>query len=242
MIDLSNIDVIIKEKFPDYQTEKGALYVVSTPIGNLDEISFRALYILKNVDLIACEDTRVTAVLLKKYNIQNKMISYYSQVESRKMDLLIEELKSGKSVALVSDSGTPAISDPGSIVISSCVANNIKVIPVPGANALIHSLVLSGFNNKKFFFQGFLPLKGRENVLMKLREIKMAIVIYESKFRIKKTISELNKYFAAKNISVSREMTKIHETTYRNRVDAMNKDISKIKEKGEFVIVLDNTL
>ena len=240
MIDLENIDDTFKEYFPDYAIEKGVLYVVSTPIGNLEDISLRALFVLKNVNLIACEDTRVTAVLLRKYNVQNKMISYYAQVESKKMNILMDELKAGKSVALVSDSGTPAISDPGSIVISNCVANDIKVISVPGASALIHSLVLSGFNNKKFFFHGFLPLKGRENVLLKLREIKMAIVIYESKFRIKKTITELNKYFPAKNISVSREMTKMHETTYRNRLDAMNKELSKIKEKGEFVIVIDN--
>lgn len=241
MIDTQNIEITFKEKFPEYKVEKGVLYVISTPIGNLEDISLRAIYILKNVDLIACEDTRVTAVLLRKFNIQNKMISYYAQVESKKMDLLIDELKAGKSIALVSDSGTPAISDPGSIVISNCVANDIQVIPVPGANALIHSLVMSGFNNKKFFFQGFLPLKGRDNVLVKLKEIKMALVIYESKFRIKKTISELNKYFPAKNISVSREMTKIHETTYRNRVDALNKELSMIKEKGEFVIVIDNS-
>ena len=240
MIDLENIDDTFKEYFPDYAIEKGVLYVVSTPIGNLEDISLRALFVLKNVNLIACEDTRVTAVLLRKYNVQNKMISYYAQVESKKMNILLDELRAGKSVALVSDSGTPAISDPGSIVISNCVANDIKVISVPGASALIHSLVLSGFNNKKFFFHGFLPLKGRENVLLKLREIKMAIVIYESKFRIKKTITELNKYFPAKNISVSREMTKMHETTYRNRLDVMNKELAKIKEKGEFVIVIDN--
>lgn len=242
MIDITNIDNTFKETFPDFTLEKGVLYVVSTPIGNLEDISLRALYILKNVDLVACEDTRVSAVLLRKYNIQNKMISYYAQVEAKKMNILLDELKSGKSIAIVSDSGTPAISDPGSIVISNCVINGIKVIPVPGANALIHSLVLSGFNNKKFFFQGFLPLKGRENVLLKLRDVKMAIVIYESKFRIKKTIAELNKYFASKNISVSREMTKMHETTYRNRLDVMNKELIKIKEKGEFVIVIDNLM
>jgi 16S rRNA (cytidine1402-2'-O)-methyltransferase len=240
MIDLVNINNTFKEYFPDFKVESGVLYVVSTPIGNLEDISLRALYILKNVDLIACEDTRVTSILLRKYNIQNKMISYYAQVESKKLDILVEELKAGKSIALVSDSGTPAISDPGSIVISNCVENDIPVISVPGANALIHSLVLSGFNNKKFFFQGFLPLKGRENVLLRLKEINMAIVIYESKFRIKKTLSELNKYFPVKNISISREMTKMHETTYRNRIDIMNKDITKIKEKGEFVIVIDN--
>jgi 16S rRNA (cytidine1402-2'-O)-methyltransferase len=240
MIDYENIDGTFKEYFPDFAIEKGVLYVVSTPIGNLEDISLRALYILKNVELIACEDTRVTAVLLKRYNIHNKMISYYAQVESKKLDILLDELRAGNSIALVSDSGTPAISDPGSIVISNCVVNDIKVIPVPGANALIHSLVMSGFNNKKFFFQGFLPLKGRENLLLKLKEIKMAIVIYESKFRIKKTITELNKYFPSKNVSISREMTKMHETTYRNRLDAMNKELSKIKEKGEFVIVIDN--
>lgn len=241
MIDTVNIDNTFKEYFPDFCVEKGILYVVSTPIGNLEDVSLRALYILKNVDLIACEDTRVTAILLRKYNIQNKMISYYAQVESKKLDILVEELKAGKSIALVSDSGTPAISDPGSIVISNCVANDIPVVSVPGANALIHSLVLSGFNNKKFFFQGFLPLKGRENVLLRLKEIKMAIVIYESKFRIKKTIAELNKYFPNKNVSISREMTKMHEITYRNRIDAMNNDLTKIKEKGEFVIVIDNS-
>jgi len=240
MIDLENIDNTFKEYFPGFSVEKGILYVVSTPIGNLEDISLRGLYILKNVDLIACEDTRVTSILLRKYNIQNRMISYYAQVESKKMDILTDELKAGKSIALVSDSGTPAISDPGSIVISKCVENGIPVISVPGANALIHSLVLSGFSNKKFFFQGFLPLKGRENVLLRLKEIKMAIVVYESKFRIKKTIAELNNYFSGKNISISREMTKIHETTYRNRTDIMNKEISKVKEKGEFVIVIDN--
>lgn len=241
MISSENIDITFNDYFPDYEIGKGAIYVVSTPIGNLEDISLRAIYVLKNADLIACEDTRVTSVLLKKYNIQNKMISYYAQVENKKLDFLIEELKSGKSVALVSDSGTPAISDPGSIIISHCVMNGISVISVPGANALIHSLVLSGFNNKKFFFQGFLPIKGKENVMMKLLEIKMPIIIYESKFRIKKTLSELNKYFSNKNISVSREMTKLHESVYRNRFGTMVKEMGKIKEKGEFVIVIDNS-
>ncbi len=241
MILKENINDTFKEYFPDYEIETGTLYIVSTPIGNLDDVSLRAIYVLKNVDFIACEDTRVTSVLLKKYNIQNRMISYYAQVENKKMEYLIDELKSGKSVALASDSGTPAISDPGSIIISHCVANGINVISVPGANALIHSLVLSGFNNKKFFFQGFLPIKGRENVMQKLAEIKMPVIIYESKFRIKKTLLELNNYFSNKNISVSREMTKMHESVYRNRLGLMVKDIGKIKEKGEFVIVVDNS-
>lgn len=227
--------------FPDYAVREQTLYVVSTPIGNLEDISMRALYILKNVDFIACEDTRVTSVLLNRYGISNKLISYYSQVESRKSGFLVDEIKSGKSAALVSDSGTPAISDPGSVFISACIEENIKVVPVPGANALIHSLVLSGFDNRKFFFQGFLPLKGRDNVLKSLSEIKMPLIIYESKFRIKKTLAELSKYFHGKNVSVSREMTKLHESVYRNRIDVLVKESGKIKEKGEFVIVIDNS-
>ncbi|MFA7361889.1 MAG: 16S rRNA (cytidine(1402)-2'-O)-methyltransferase [Candidatus Kapaibacterium sp.] len=227
--------------FPDYKIDKGTLYVVSTPIGNLEDISMRAVFVLKNVDMIACEDTRVTSVLLKRYNISNRLISYYSQVENKKTEYLMDELKSGKSVALVSDSGTPAISDPGSIIISKCVTNDIKVVSVPGANALIHALVLSGFENKKFYFQGFLPQKGKENVLKSLADIKMPVIIYESKYRVKKTLAELNKFFPGKNVSVSREMTKVHESVYRNRIDQMVKDLSRIKEKGEFVIVIDNS-
>ena len=234
-------DYPFEKYFPDETVERNALYVVATPIGNLEDISMRALYVLKNADMIACEDTRTTSVLLNRYEISNKLVSYYSHVESRKSALLIEEIKSGKSVALVSDSGTPAISDPGSMFISACIAEDIKVIPVPGANALIHSLVLSGFDNRKFFFQGFLPLKGRENVFEYLSGVKMPVIIYESKFRIKKTLAEIGLYFRGKNVSVSREMTKVHETTYRNRIDALIKDSGKIKEKGEFVIVIDNS-
>lgn len=236
-----NTDYTFEKYFPDYNLEKGVLYVVSTPIGNLEDISLRAIFVLKNVDMIACEDTRVTSVLLKRYNITNRLISYYSLVENKKTDYLLEELKSGKSIALVSDSGTPAISDPGSIIIASCVLHKIDVVSVPGANALIHALVLSGFDNRKFYFQGFLPQKGKENVLKSLADIKVPIIIYESKYRVKKTLAELNKYFPGKFVSVSREMTKVHESIYRNRVDTMVKDLSRIKEKGEFVIVLDNS-
>lgn len=227
--------------FPDYRIEQGALYVISTPIGNLEDISLRAIFVLKSVDIIACEDTRVTSVLLQKYNISNRLISYYSQVENKKTDFLLSELKSGKSVALVSDSGTPAISDPGSSIISRCVSENINVISIPGASAFIHALVLSGFDNRKFYFQGFLPVKGRENILKSLVEIKMPIVLYESKYRVKKTLSELNSYFSGKNVSVSREMTKIYESVYRNRIDLMFKDLTRLKEKGEFVIIIDNS-
>ncbi|MDD5361632.1 MAG: 16S rRNA (cytidine(1402)-2'-O)-methyltransferase [Ignavibacteria bacterium] len=226
--------------FPAIKIEKGTLYIAATPIGNLDEISLRALYILKNADLIACEDTRVTSVLLNRYGIKTHMMSYYAHVESSKLDYLLDELKSGKSVAIVSDAGTPGISDPGSTVVSACVREGIDVVSIPGANALIHALVVSGFENKKFYFQGFLPIKGRENVMMFLKEIKMPIIIYESKFRIRKTISELNNYFGKKEISVSRELSKIHETTYRGTLSSVATDLNRIKEKGEFTIVLNN--
>jgi 16S rRNA (cytidine1402-2'-O)-methyltransferase len=226
--------------FPSIKIEKGTLYIVATPIGNLEEISLRALYILKNADLIACEDTRVTAVLLNRYGIKTHMMSYYAHVENSKLDYLLEELKSGKSVAIVSDAGTPGISDPGSTVVSACVKEGIDVVSVTGATALMHALVISGFENKKFYFQGFLPIKGRENVMLFLKDIKMPIVIYESKFRIRKTISELNNYFGKKEISVSRELSKMHETTYRGILSGIANDLNRIKEKGEFTIVINN--
>lgn len=227
--------------FPAVKVEKGALYVVATPIGNLEDISFRALYVLKKADITACEDTRVTAVLLNRYGIRSNLVSYYSKVENSKMNYLITELKNGKTVALVSDAGTPGISDPGTGIIAECVKEGIKVISIPGATALMHALVVSGFESKNFYFQGFLPQKGRENLFNFLKTIKMPIVIYESKFRIRKTLGELTKYFGNKNVSVSREQTKMHETTYRGTVSELAGNINSIKEKGEFTLVINNT-
>jgi len=235
-----NINEDFKKLFPEYNIKDSALYVVSTPIGNLEEISLRALYVLNNVDFIACEDTRTTLVLLKKYNIHTKLISYYSHIEKIKDEYIISELQNGKSVALVSDAGTPAISDPGTFLVSKCVENNIEVISIPGASALIHSLVVSGFENKNFFFQGFLPHKGRHNLFEALKKIKMPLIIFESKYRIKKTITEMSKYFSNKECTVSRELSKMHETTYRGTVNELSKNINQIKEKGEFVIVINN--
>ncbi len=150
-----DIDFSFEKYFPDYVIEKGTFYIVSTPIGNLEDISLRAIYVLKNVDMIACEDTRVTSVLLKRYNISNRLISYYSQIENKKTDHLIDELKSGKSVALVSDSGTPAISDPGSIIVSKCVSDNIKVVSIPGAMHLFMLLCYRVLIIVSFIFRVF---------------------------------------------------------------------------------------
>lgn len=218
----------------------GVLYIVSTPIGNLEDISFRALNVLKNVDFVAAEDTRVTGNLLHLYGISKKIISYYSRVESTKSNYIIEELKSGKSVALVSDAGTPCISDPGNILVNECINNKIEIIAVPGASSLIHSLVSSGFDSKNFYFQGFLPQKGRENLYTDLKNKRMPIIIFESKFRIKKSIIELSKHFSGKEIFIGRELTKKFEEIIKSRINELIKNLNSVKEKGEFVIIINN--
>jgi 16S rRNA (cytidine1402-2'-O)-methyltransferase len=234
-----DIKSFTKEKFPELNVEKGVLYVVSTPIGNLEDISYRALFILENVDLIACEDTRVTGNLLSHYGIRTRMISYYSNVEENKLDFLINELKSGKSVALVSDAGTPCISDPGSILVSKCIQEGIDVFSIPGASSLINALVLSGSPTGKFYFQGFLPQKkGREKTFLELRNIHQTIIIFEAKYRIKKMLNECKKYFGNKEVAVCRELSKKFEEVTSGYLKDLNPD--SIKEKGEFVVVINN--
>ncbi|MCX6162574.1 MAG: 16S rRNA (cytidine(1402)-2'-O)-methyltransferase [Ignavibacteriae bacterium] len=230
----------IGQKFPNLKIQGGCLYVVSTPIGNMGDISFRALFTLKNVDLIACEDTRVTSSIMHKFGIKAKLISYFSRVENSKLVYITDELKSGKSVAIVSDSGTPCISDPGKKLISQCAAEGIKIIPVPGASSVVHSLVMSGFDTEEFYFYGFLPQKGRENVLISLKEINMPIVIFESKYRIRRTLAELLKVFGNREVSIAREMTKKFEGFYRGKLKEIVSNTDGIKEKGEFVIILNN--
>lgn len=227
------------EKFKDQEVLKETLYIVSVSIGNLEDISFRAIHTLKNADIIACEDTRITNFLLQQYGIRNKTVSYYSHVEQSKLDYFIGELKSGKSVALVSDAGTPCISDPGNLFVSKCIEEEINVVSVPGCSASIHSLVLSGFTTKKFYFQGFLPQKkGRQTLFKELAGIKMPIIIYESPYRVYKTLKEINEYFGNKEVTVSRELTKKFEQIIRGKVkDLLNRDI---KIKGEFVIIINN--
>lgn len=228
-------------KFSKLNIEPKTLYIVSTPIGNLEDISFRALFVLKNVESILCEDTRKTSILLSKYNIKNKLISYYSRNELIRLDNTIEKLNSGLSMAIVSDSGTPCISDPGGILVNKCIENGIKVTSVPGCSALLHSLVLSGFKIKNFYFQGFLPQKkGREKTLTELSKIKTLIVIYESPYRIVKLLSEVIKFFGNKEISIGRELTKIYEQFIRGRISDIYKNIQSLKIKGEFVLIINN--
>lgn len=237
---ISGTYIKFADKFDDNDAKKGVLYIVSTPIGNIEDISFRAIKILETTDLIACEDTRKTNFLLQQYGIKNKTISYYSQVEFAKSGFLIDELKSGKSAALVSDAGTPCISDPGNLLVSKCIENNIEVNSAPGCSSLIQSIVMSGFSTKKFYFQGFLPQKkGRHKLLNELSEIRMPLIIFESPFRIYKTLQEIFEVFGNKEISVSRELSKKFEQTIRGRVKNILQQ--KIKTKGEFVIVIDNS-
>lgn len=228
-------------EFPDLKVEAGTLYIVSTPIGNLEDISFRAIYVLNNVDYIAAEDTRTSGILLAAYGIKRKLISYYSQVESSKLEFILGELKSGKSIALISDAGTPCISDPGSILVSNCVKENIEVVSIPGASSLIHSLVLSGFSTDKFYYHGFLPLKkGRETLFNEFKNMKLSIIIFESPFRILRTLEDINKYMGNKEVCLGRELTKKFEEIKRGRVKDLLQNKNSLKIKGEFVIIINN--
>lgn len=235
------IDIYEKysHKFVDEELKQNTLYIVSTPIGNIEDISFRAINVLKNAALIASEDTRNTNFLLQQYGIKNRTISYYSHVESGKAEYIINEIRSGKPVALVSDAGTPCISDPGNILVAACVENGIDIISVPGCSSLIHSLILSGFTTKKFYFQGFLPQKkGRRALLEELSSVKMPLIIFESPFRIYKTMKDILEIFGNREISVSRELTKKFEQVLRGKVKTLIE--TNIKTKGEFVIIINN--
>jgi 16S rRNA (cytidine1402-2'-O)-methyltransferase len=219
----------------------GKLYIVSTPIGNLKDISLRAIEILNEVDFILCEDTRVTSILLKHYSIIKQLISFNAVSETKKIPFIIERLKLGQSYALVSDSGTPAISDPGIRLISEAIKNNIEVSPVPGATALIAALTISGLPTDSFVFEGFLPQKkGRQKKLQELSEEERTIVLYESSHRIEKLIEELVTYFPTRYVVISRELTKKFEETWRGFPLEIKEKMNEKTIKGEFVVVIAN--
>jgi 16S rRNA (cytidine1402-2'-O)-methyltransferase len=217
----------------------GKLYIVSTPIGNLKDITLRAIETLNEVDFIICEDTRVTSVLLKQYNIIKQLISFNAVSETKKIPAVIERLLRGQSYALVSDSGTPAISDPGVRLISKAVKNEIEVITIPGATALISALTISGLPTDSFVFEGFLPQKkGRQKKLKELAEEKRTIVVYESSHRITKLIDELIEYLPERYIVVCRELTKKFEETWRGYPAELKEHLAEKTIKGEFVVVI----
>jgi 16S rRNA (cytidine1402-2'-O)-methyltransferase len=219
----------------------GKLYIVSTPIGNLKDITLRAIETLNEVDFILCEDTRVTSVLLKQYNIIKQLISFNAVSEIKKIPSIIERLNNGQSYALVSDSGTPAISDPGIRLISEAIVNKIEVISIPGPTALIAALTISGVPTDSFLFEGFLPQKkGRQKKLGELSEEERTIVLYESTHRIEKLIDELVQYFPERFVVVCRELTKKFEESWRGYPAELKEKMHDKIIKGEFVVVIAN--
>ena len=215
------------------------LYIVSTPIGNLKDITLRALSILKNCDLIACEDTRITKKLLTSYKIKSKnLVSVHEHTSQEKLIFLIDKIKKGKSIALVSDAGTPVISDPGIKLIVLAINNGIKITPIPGPSAITASLAGSGLVHNNFFFIGFLPSKKsqRINALNKYKKINSLLIFYESSRRIKETISDMFSIFGNRKCVIARELTKIYETFYRGNLE----EFKKIKKnlKGEITIII----
>ncbi len=218
---------------------KGNLYIVATPIGNLEDITYRALKILKEVDIIAAEDTRQTLKLLNHYEISKHLISYHRHNEDIKSDYIIEKLNNGENIALVSDAGTPGISDPGEQVIKKAIQNNINVIPIPGACAMINALIASGIETKEFIFLGFLPLnkKLRKEKLEEIKKANKTIILYEAPHKMKTTLNDLKDYLKGRNIVLARELTKIHEEFIRKPIDDL---IAKIDDlKGEMILIIE---
>lgn len=219
--------------------EYGILYIVATPIGNLEDITLRAIRVLENVDLIAAEDTRHTLKLLNHLNISKPMISYHRHNEEIRVDGLIKELKEGKNVAVVSDAGTPGICDPGEIIIKKCIDENIIVVPIPGACAMINALIVSGIDTEEFIFLGFLPLnkKNRRNKLEEIRKSNKTIILYEAPHKLKNTLNDLKNILEKRKIVIAREITKIHEEYIRGTVEEILNIAGNLK--GEMIIIIE---
>ncbi|MFZ2323941.1 MAG: 16S rRNA (cytidine(1402)-2'-O)-methyltransferase [Ignavibacteriaceae bacterium] len=215
------------------------LYIVSTPIGNLKDITIRAIEILKEVDFVLCEDTRTSGNLLNHFEIKKELISLNAVNESHKIDFVLNKILSNQSAALISDAGTPGISDPGVRLVSACIDNDIEIISVPGATALIAALSISGLPTDKFVFEGFIPQKkGRQTKLKELVDEQRTIVIYESMYRIEKLIEELNEYLPERFIVVCRELTKKFEETWRGFPKDIIETFDQKVIKGEFVVII----
>ena|SRR3990172_10942943 len=216
-----------------------SLYIVSTPIGNLKDITLRAIEVLKEVNFIACEDTRVTAFLLNHFEIKSELISLNASNESSKINYVLERISNGESCALVSDAGTPGVSDPGVRLISAAIKKEIGIIPVPGVSASITALTISGLPTDSFVFEGFLPQKkGRQKLLAELAEEKRTIILYESTYRIEKLLTELRKYMPARQVVVCRELTKKFEEIWRGTPEEILNNFSGKITKGEFTVVI----
>lgn len=215
--------------------------MVATPIGNLEDITLRAMRVLKEVDLIACEDTRLTKRLLDHYQITTPTISYHQHSQVGKIDFLISKLKEGKNLALVSDAGTPGISDPGGLLVQAANREGIKVETIPGPSAVVAALSVSGLPTDRFLFLGFLPhKKGRETLVKEIVESKYTIVFYESVHRIIKALEQLQAANLNREVVVCRELTKKFETVYRGKVNEVLEKLKPEAVKGEFVVIVSN--
>ena len=219
----------------------GKLYLVPTPIGNLEDMTFRALRILKEVDCILAEDTRTSGKLLKHFEIDTPMQSHHMHNEHKTVNSVIDRLKNGESFALISDAGTPAISDPGFLLSRTCIENDIEIECLPGATAFVPALVNSGLPNDKFVFEGFLPVKkGRQTRLKLLSEETRTMVLYESPHKLIKTLTNFVEYFGEnRKVSVSRELTKLYEETIRGTAKEVLDHYTQKPPKGEIVIVVE---
>ena len=218
----------------------GKLYVVPTPVGNLDDMTFRAIKVLKEADLILAEDTRTSGILLKHFEIKNAMQSHHKFNEHRTVEALAQRIQAGETVALISDAGTPAISDPGFLLVRECVRNGVEVECLPGATAFVPALVMSGLPNDRFCFEGFLPQKkSRVTRLTVLQEETRTMIFYESPYRVVKTLTQFSEFFGAeRQVAVCREISKVHEECVRGTLQEVIAHFTANEPRGEFVIVL----
>ena len=218
----------------------GKIYLVPTPIGNLGDITLRALEVLKSVDLIAAEDTRQSLKLLNHFNIKKSLISYHKHNEQGKSEELIDRVRNGENIAVISDAGTPGISDPGSIVLKKCIENGIDVEVLPGATAFTTAIIYSGLDTSAFIFRGFLPRgnKEKKEFVESLKDRRETIIFYESPYRVIDTLTFLKENFGNRNIAVCRELTKLHEEIYRGSLEEAICYFNDNIPKGEFVLVL----
>ena len=219
----------------------GKLYVVPTPVGNLEDMTFRAIRILKEADMILAEDTRTSGILLKHFEIKNAMQSHHKFNEHKTVENVVARIKAGETIALISDAGTPAISDPGFLVVRECVRNGIEVECLPGATAFVPALVSSGLPNDRFCFEGFLPQKkGRQTRLKLLADEQRTMIFYESPHRLLKTLTQFAEYFGSeRQASVCREISKMHEETVRGTLMELVAHFTEQAPRGEIVIIVE---
>lgn len=214
----------------------GTLYIVATPIGNLEDITLRALRILKEADLIAGEDTRHTKILLAHYDLKKPLVSFHQHSKLQRIDFLIGELSAGKNIALVSDAGTPGLADPAGVLIEQALRSKIKVVPIPGPSALVTLISVADKYIDKFLFLGYLPKKkGRQKLFQLILKSGFAFIFFESPYRILKTLEELKEIFGDRNVTIGRELTKKFEEIYRGKISEVS---AQIRPQGEFIILV----